>query len=1380
MTDGDRKHLPTPSPGPSHPAVSSEQTPTYVVGIGASAGGLRPLIELVSGLPADTGAAFVVIQHLDPTHESQGPELLSRRCSMPVSAMQDGMEAERDHVYLLPPATSATLREGRFRLEKRRDLDTRTTDSVVDRFFRSLERERGRTAVGVLLSGSGSDGTIGVRSIHEGAGLVLLQDPATAEFDGMLRSALRTGVADAVLPVPELADALIRYIGEGSVPDRPPVDASTATATGVDDRVLPEIVTILREETGQDFTLYKAGTLLRRLDRRLHLSRDGDVDRYLERLRRDPDELEALSRDFLITVTDFFRDPGGWEALAEHAIEPILAQKSASDTFRAWVPACATGEEVYALAILLDEGLSRHRAPLDVKLFATDVSRGALEFARQGLYAEGIAEHVSDERLDRYFERENDHYRVARQLREFCVFAQHDILYDPPFSRLDLVSCRNLLIYLRGEGQERVSSVLQYALRPGGFLFLGNSEHIAGHEELFETVDRKHSVFRRNDIEHHAPTTLLGDLVDVAGPLDRPGVGRPLRATEQERDLRHTVQQILLQSYGPAGVLINHRREVVHYFGRTGRYLEPSHARGRANVVDMAQPGLRTPLHATIRRCEEEDREVVSPAVEVQVDGDTETVDVLVRPVTELGRGADFLMVVFQRHRQTDDGEVESPAEGAEETASIRDLEKELHRTRQRLHATIEQLETSNEELRSSNEELLTMNEELQTAKEEAQSVNEELKTVNAELETKIEALDAAHNDLQNLFRSTRIATLFLDRDLRIERFTPDASDVFRIRESDVGRPLTDLTTRFDGVDLESEIQEFFESLVPRQIEVRNPEQERWFSLRISPYRTEDDAIEGIVLTFTDISELKATEAELRRQRTFARSIVETVHEPLVVLDSDLRVQSASDSFYELFDIDRATAEGAAIDDLGRHQLQIPELLDRLRHILETGTTVDDFEIEARFPSQGQRTLLASARQIHREGRKTGQILLTFEDITAFRDREQAREEEMERKDWFLAMLGHELRNPITPMQHCVDLWSGRPLAEEESQRLFRMMRRQIQHLTRLLDDLLEISRISTGKLRFDTERLDAATLVSETVQDHGVDFEEAGVELQLLVPDSPVYLIGDGERLVQAMSNLLSNARKYTPSGGRVTTRVRRRAEGSEIDISISDTGIGMSDSMLQKAFEAFHQGDRSASEERGLGLGLTLVRLIVEAHDGTIQAESEGEGHGTTIRMRLPMKSETRAGDSPSAGGAADEDASGREPSPSDPNGAEPVSHRILVVEDEADAAEMLRLLLEREGQDVATAESGESALEIAREFRPGLVLCDLQLSGEMDGYDVAEAIRADPDLAAARLVAVSGFGQPRNRRLAEKAGFDEYIVKPLDADHLHRLLHALPAAD
>jgi two-component system CheB/CheR fusion protein len=1348
----------------------SPRHPCPVIGVGASAGGLEAFQALFSRMPADSGMAFVVVQHLDPHHETLMPELLARHASMPVQLVNEDIAVETDHIYVTPPNATVTIDNCVLRVS--RPERTRGRRTPIDSFFRSLAEDQGDDAVGIILSGTGADGAIGLRSIREHGGMTMVQTPGSARQDSMPRSAMLTGMVDYVLPVEEMPAYLLDHLR--NLTEIRGGEAVEGLRQDVEEQ-LSQICSLLRRRTGHDFSRYKQSTLIRRVRRRMSDLRTDSVASYVGLLRDDSKEADRLFRDLLIGVTNFFRDADAFEVLERRVIPQLFEKKGVDEQVRVWVPGCATGEEAYSLAILLREKASRLEEPPHVQVFATDIDAQALETARQGWYPERIAEQISPERLERFFVRHGNMYQVSKEIREMCLFSAHNIITDPPFSRLDLVSCRNLLIYLENDLQKKLIPLCHYALRSSGFLFLGPSESVNAYPELFRAVDKRLRIFQAKDVILRPPVSFpLAERsrFTSASTARQPTEGsRPPQA--QVQSLAQTFERILLDHYSPACVLVNERGDIAYFSPRTGRYLEPPAGTPSLNVLDMARPGLRLDLRTALHKSVTSRAPVKHENVFMEVDGVPQRVDLSVRPMFEMGEDQGLYMVVFQEAASSRGSASESgfpDTEGAEGTdgfeispqaaATIHRLEAELHSTKDHLQATLEELESSNEELVSSNEELLSINEELQssneelqTSKEELQSVNEELETINAELKKKIEELDRANSDLLNLFQSTQIATIFVGRDLRIQKFTPAATELFRLIESDVGRLIDDIAPRFRGDgDLVRDIRHVLRTLSVRERQVRILGEDSWYVLRILPYRTLENVIDGVVINLVDVTELKLAQ----RQQARLAAIVESSHDAIIGKTLDGIITSWNAGAERLYGYTAEEAVGRSIafiapsDRLG----ELEPIFERLRR----GEPIRSFET-VRVRKDGRRlNILLTVSPVLDSTGQIAEASAIAHDISEQKRVEEALQLEGRRKDEFLAMLGHELRNPLAPIRNCLYILSLPGANEVQALRARATIDRQVSHLTHLVDDLLDISRISRGKISLRKERLDLAALLRATFDDYRLSISEAGLELGIELPDQPLWVSADPTRLSQVVGNVLHNAIKFTDRGGRIAASLR--AEGRQAVVSVVDTGMGMDREMLELLFEPFNQADTSIDRSRGgLGLGLALVRRLVEMHGGTVQAHSKGVNMGTRIDIRLPREEQRETSTAPAAG-----------TSPVGPR-------RCLVIEDNLDAAESMGLLLELSGHKVELAHDGRQGLEAARRFRPEVVLCDIGLPGGMDGYEVARQMRQDPALSGARLIALTGYGQEEDQRRALEAGFDVHLTKPADPVTLERLLTGLP---
>jgi two-component system CheB/CheR fusion protein len=909
----------------------------FVAGLGASAGGLRALEGFFAHAPTDGGVAYVVVSHQHPGQTSLLPELIAKHTSLPVVRAEDGTAIEPDTVYLPPPGTHMGVSGGTLRaLEIPEGAAARLP---VDSLFRSLAAGLGHRAIGVVLSGTGTDGTEGIRAIKGEAGLTLAQDDGSADFSGMPRSATATGLVDLVLPPESMPERLTSYVK--GLQQAVPSPSGLEFPQPVYDRVL----LLLRQRTGHDFSAYKDKTLRRRLERRIRLHDLETLRDYLVLVQKRPEELDLLFQEFLIGVTSFFREPEAFLALAG-GIEELLKEKPDDYQLRVWVPGCSTGEEAYSIVMTLRECLDQQQRPLTMQVFATDINPQAIDVARRGRYAAGIAADIPGERLSRWFTENDGRYEISKSIREQVIFAPQDVLADPPFTKLDLISCRNLLIYLQSEVQRRLLPMFHYALKPDGILFLGSSETTSGFEDLFVPIDKKWKVYRRGADSHaRLPSVSLRHQREAQQPaISGETVGVSALAD------RH-----LLEAHCPPSVLVNAQGEILHVRGRTGFCLEPSQGRPNMNVLNMAREGLAPDLAIALREANS-NRVTVSRRVRVKTNSTWNLVDLQVEPVDRQGlRGT--LLVTFREVPSPEAPEPEQSPE-AVRSAGADPLEWELARAKQHLQATVEELEASNEELKSTNEELQSTNEELQstneeleTSKEELQSLNEELQTVNAELQEKISDLSRANDDMTNLLNSTDIATVFLDDELRIKRFTPQAKAIFQLIETDVGRPITDLASQLRYLYFESDAREVIRTLVSKKLELQT-ESGAYYLTRIMPYRTADNRLDGLVVTFVDTTLAQGA-------RSLARQIAEAVGVPVLVLNQDQRVTSANSSFCELFDLSLDQTVGKAVHELWVGQ-QLREALERLG----PSGQLCSYEFHTTLPQKGPAAIRLSARRL--------------------------------------------------------------------------------------------------------------------------------------------------------------------------------------------------------------------------------------------------------------------------------------------------------------------------------------------------------------------------------------------------------------------------------
>ncbi|WP_437587625.1 chemotaxis protein CheB [Sorangium sp. So ce1000] len=1526
-----------------------------VVGIGASAGGLEALEQLFSHVPENSGLAYVVVQHLAPQHASMLAELLGRQTTMRVVEARDGAAPQPDHVYVIAPGTQLAISGGAFQV---RAIDAERWE-LIDAFLRTLAEDRGECAIGVVLSGSGGDGADGLRAIQEHGGFTLAQTPETAKYDSMPKAAIEARVVDQVLPAEAMPAKLIERAqqvraGRGRVATPPSAPRPPAAEMPSDEELvasLDRVYEILRRATGHDFSQYKRGTVIRRIRRRLLLRRSPSLSEYLGFLGADAQEPELLAKDLLIGVTQFFRDREAFDYLGMHVLPRILASGGADRRVRIWVPGCASGEEAYSIGILMRERLAEMSLARSVQIFATDIDADAIAEARQARYPADIADHVSRERLARFFTQDGSSYQVAREVREMCIFSEHSLIRDPPFLALDLISCRNVLIYLDAALQKKLIPVFNYALDPGGYLFLGPAEGLAGHAELFETVDKRFRIFKRS--ESTVRPLVEFPLASRAAPRAAPPLPQAtLPQPVHEQAINAAFERLILQEYSPPSAVVNAEGEVLCVAGLTGRYLQPPAGILSTNILDIAHASLRIELRMALRTAVRTGRRVVRNDVPIEVEGSLRRLRLTVRPLPGIKQDGLFAVVLEERTGGLEEAEAAEPGEplapGAERESAVEQLESELRTTRASLRATIEELESANEELKSSNEELLSTNEEMQSANEELQSsqeelksVNEELATVNNELGRKVDELGRANNDLSNLFSSTDVATLFLDQEQRVVRFTPAGKALFRLIDADAGRPISDLAPRFAGQDLAADVSQVLRTLRPSERQVETIERQAWYLLRVLPYRTTEDAIAGAVVTLTDITRIKQAEAE--RERLFEelrkaqeqlsaelhdtsrllkigslflqeenlslvlgeildaaiavsgadfgnmqllarasgelvlgahrglpafwvefwdhavegqgacgtalerkeRVIVEDVEaspifagnpalevhrkagvravqstplmsragEPLGMLSTHYRAPTRpSDRALRLLDLiarqaadilERARAEEALRQSEERFRVLAEassEVLYRMsadwsemRQLHSRGFLADTRAASRRWlqdyiPPDEQPRMRAAIdeavrhksvfelehRVLRADGAQgwvfsravplkdtNGEIVEWFgaaSDVTERKRAGLALEEANtrlieadRRKNEFLGMLSHELRNPLSAILGGLYILDRAEPGSEQARRAHSVIERQVGHLTRLIEDVLDVTRITRGKVQLQREVLDLNALAQRTVDDHRSAFAQAGVALELSAAPAPVWVNGDRTRLAQVIGNLLQNAAKFTPRSGKTIVSVR--GDGQAI-VRVEDTGVGIAPEVLPRVFEPFTQADTTLDRSKGgLGLGLAVVKGLVEMHGGSVEAASGGPGRGAAFKITLPLEPAGPSEGPPAAGAAC-------------------ASRRVLIIEDNVDSADMLAVTLQLSGHVVEVARTGRQGVEKASAFKPQVVLCDIGLP-DMDGYEVARTLRADPVLAHVMLVALSGYAAAEDVATARAAGFDAHLAKPAGIEALDGVL-------
>lgn len=1332
-------------------AAEPRKVPSFVVGIGASAGGLESLEKLFQNLPADTGMAFVIIQHLSPDFKSMMYELLARDTKMEIHRVEDGMVIEANHVYLLPPKKELIVAGGELHLIDK-DLSKGLT-LPIDRFFESLGRECGPRGIGIILSGSGSDGSRGIRDLAQAGGLVICESEETAKFDGMPLSAQSTGLVDIVLAPQEMGKALLRHAANPLDAKKDGELAYEAEQVRLGLRGAEAIYELFRHEYDLDFSVYKEATVLRRIGRRIAMSDTPTIDSYAEKLSKDKSELNSLYQDLLIGVTQFFRDEEPFQYLQETVLPELLSNRAMDRTIRVWVSACATGEEAYSLAILFHEAFEAAGRPPQMKIFATDVHKKSLLQAGRGVFQEESLKRVSEARRNRYFVRHDDVYQISNDIRELIVFAPHNILRDAPFTDLDFVSCRNLLIYFQPAAQTKALSMFHFGLNTNGILFLGSSESPGELASEFETVHERNKVYRkwrqtRLPAELRLPQARTPGLNFPAAAIR--GFATPNKSPDAGL-LR--VYDHLLNTYMPPSLLINEKRELVDSFGGAESLLRVPSRRASLDILDLIDQSIRTTLIGALQRCLKSDGPVRFSGVSIGEQTYNLTVDPFRNPSTQ---GMQYLLT-FQPTDPVVTAVSEifetSPDSNEVSASQMRQLEEELRYTKENLQATIEELETSNEELQATNEELVASNEELQSTNEELHSVNEELYSVNAEHQRKISELAEVNHDIHHLLENTDVATIFLDSELRIRKFTSHVRKIFDLIDADVGRPISSFAHRIQLADLLDRIKSVRERGDLFESEVHTADG-ACYLLRILPHRINQD-IDGIVIVMVDLAPLE----DLRGRLRWMSAIVQSTDDAIIGEDLQGYITSWNVGAENLYGYTADEAIGRHVSFLvpSSHQEEVIDYLTSIK--------------------RGESVRTLETVRMHRDG-KLVHVSLT---ISAVRDAlnnvigiskiardmsdritvEAKLREQAKQRDMFLAMLSHELRNPLSAVLTAAHVLSDQRASALIQPRAVTTIRRQAAMMASLLNDLLDVSRVSLGKIELARSLFNLVDLI-ETIRETTLpEITAHQAKLHFVVTDTELYVEADAARLIQVHVNLINNAAKYSPPGSPIFVTIR--SENGAAVISVRDEGAGISAEFLPRIFEPFVQSDETLDRsEGGLGVGLTLVKSLVELHHGTIEAFSEGRDRGSLFVIHIPLTNSR-----PTEGAS-------KEPSVELSVSGAIVRRaaRIVLVEDIDDNREMLKAILELDGHKVIAADNGESGCGAILEHQPDLALIDIGLPG-IDGYEVARQVRKNLTGKDVKLVALTGYGQQSDIAHALAAGFDAHLVKPVNPIQLAALI-------
>ncbi len=1264
--------------------TTKQETSCPIVGIGASAGGLESFRRLLGALPRETGMAYVLVQHLDPHHESILAELLSEVTSMDVAEVTGDVKVEPNHVYVIPPAKGLILADGMLKLVPR---EPGAVHMPIDSFLKTLAQAQRSQAIGVILSGMGSDGTLGLQAIEGEGGIAFAQEPTSAQSPDMPRSAINAGGVDFVLTPENIAVELERLSKHPYVAVRSPAvtgnddpsDTSEEAETKADQEGLARILQLLRKTSGTDFSAYKKTTLRRRIARRMAVSHVETLRDYAIQLEGDTAEARALYEDCLISVTSFFRDREVFQVLSERVLPALLNGRTDDAPLRMWVPGCATGEEAYSIAMCLLESMAKLAQNPTLQIFATDLSESALAKAREGTYLSNIARDVSAERLRRFFTKVGDNYQISKAIREMCVFARHDLTRDPPYSRLDLISCRNVLIYLEPRLQDLVFATFHYALRPNGFLIVGPAESVNASSALFSVIEEKHKIYSRNATS--GPQRLLS-LVHDNNP--RRLAAERLARKPAEADVPREADRMLLARFGPAGVVVDEGLRVLEFRGDTDPFLDHGHGKASLNLERLLRRGLLVDLRQAVAEARTGSMPVRRAGLQVRYQRKLQSVSLEVIPIQGRAAAERCLLILFEIQGAPVAIE-ERPASAADESSTATDREIErlgqgLTQTTEYVHtlvreheSALEELQSTTEEALSSNEELQSLNEELQTAKEEIQSANEELATLNQELQDRNHQLARSNEHIQR------------------------------------------------GLDS-------------------------------------------------------------------ANELVDTVPGPLVILNRDLRVEKANLAFYEAFAVDAGLARGRPLAELGTGQWNVPELLAALHAVIDTGTALESLEVEASFPGIGRRAMYVNARRLQLGADAPGRLIVALEDRTEVKRAERGRdlllqlehdartqaEAADQLKDEFVATASHELRGPLTVISGWMNILTdaGANVDPATLSKALSAMGRGVKAQGRLIADLLDYSRIGAGKVELRRAPIDLLAVAEAALIGVQAAANAKDIHLQLSREDGACTVLGDFDRMQQVLWNLFLNAIKFTAVGGSVRISVARVV--NQVHVCVADNGCGIPAEFLPHVFDRFRQAEGSSARAHpGLGLGLTLVRELVELHGGTVRAESAGKDLGATFTVVLPVPAILLF---PTETEPVHPLPRNLLPSSIPPEAPSTPLHgllqgtRVLVVDDEADAREALVELLARYGAEVRSAASVIEAMAALAASLPDVLVSDLGMPG-MDGYELIRRVRLLPADAGGLLpsLAVSGYATPEHRKKVLRTGFQTHLEKPVAAAEL-----------
>ncbi|AFY58076.1 PAS domain S-box [Rivularia sp. PCC 7116] len=1351
---------------------SSESRDFFIIGIGASAGGVQALEAFFSNLPDHPSAAFVIIQHLSPDYKSMMAEIIQRKTQLPVHEIVDGVKIEPSHAYVLPPGKLVIIKDGQLRLQKR----NRSFGYPVNKFFKSAAQDWGEKVVGIVLSGTGNDGTEGLKAISQWGGIGLVQSPETAQFNSMPSSAIPSGLVDEILSPQDLARTVFELI---SFSQKNP-SISPQDITLIDTDILQQILNILAENEEIDFSHYKISTLARRIHRRCALTSSINLENYTALLETSEEEQKLLRQDLLIGATCFFRDRPAWEYLQQHVLPQITAQIEPQQHLRIWVSACATGEEAYTMAMLVNEAVEKSGKTLHVKVFATDVDTNALENAARGSYPESIIHDISPYLLEKYFVRNGDRYQVKHFLREMLIIAPHDLTKNAGFSKMHLVSCRNVLIYMQPHLQQQVLRLLHFAIAPQGILFAGSSETLGDLNEEFVPLDSKWKIFRK---KRDIPLSLA--------PLSRQPIITPIPANARTKTRQNQFDRVLGEVFKQClgerqltCVLVNGENQMVRVFHNSARLLDYPLGEAMLDITEIVHPALRLPLSTALHRAKRDKKEVLYTGIKLKRDELEENVSLKVGLDSTNISIEELFIIVLEIETQlsitkTPSLRFEIDTEAAQQ---INELEYELQQTRENLQVTIEELETTNEEQQATNEELLASNEELQSTNEELQSVNEELYTINAEYQSKIQELTQLNNDIDNLLRSTDIGVVFLDCQLNIRKFTPAATRAINIRANDVERPLAHFTHNLDCPNLIEILQQVVDTGEATEHEVSISQSSEKLLMRVNLYLREDGRNDGIVLTFVNINELKKVQQQLHQANVLLENLYVTSPVGLSLHDQDLRYLRVNKTLADINGISISEHIGKTVAEISSDLAQAIE--PSLKNVSETGRAICDVEITGKtiqkpdiercwtasyYPVKlldGTRGVGTVITEIT-DRKRTQQELLrqnqALEDAIAVA---QAADSANQAKSEFLANVSHEIRTPMNAVLGVSQLLQYTELSSRQSGLLIKL-RSNGERLLEIINDVLDLSKIEARELRLNRNNFNIDKLGDNLLHLFAIQAEEKGIQFTInIAPDMPKNLIGDDFRLQQVLSNLIGNAIKFTDNG-EVSVHISSETQDTfqnsvKLHFRVSDTGIGIDPEVKENLFKPFTQADGSTTRKYGgTGLGLTICRRIIDLMGGEIAVQSN-PGEGATFWFTVSLdRSETEVESDLQSTATIIDSSSAK-------------NLKILIVEDYVDSREIVVFMLEELGYQAEAVSNGEQALDKLAESDFDIVFMDCQMP-VMDGYEATRQLRQrEGEQRHTLIIGLTANAMYDDREKCLNAGMDNYLSKPVMMENLERIIN------